>query len=475
MKVYCDNTSSYRRSSPGYRSGLTYPCIVLEKDNWDDYGYQTTYKAAIFKNSKTRVHFGEIKILHKSKKITKLPEIFEELSSDYCSLWQELKDYQIINNLENGKVLLEILNDINYNEILRDQFREVRGLKDSLRRFSDAERAYKEGYKFLNNNFDKSSFAFHYIENNESTTPFGNIGFKFSRKLLGMYRTIGIIGRNGVGKTTLLANLASSLSGVKKNSAKLSPRPPFSKIIAVSYSTFDDFYRPKINERTFSYTYCGIRGDKDLLNQSEIISSFSKSYKNLVSDGKVELWKECMNIFYLNQLESYFPEKRNTVQYFKQLSSGQKIMTLSFTQIINSIDLNSLLLFDEPENHLHPNGQNTLFKALDFLLNKFDSFSIISTHSPIFIQNIPQKNVFKVNSIDGIRKVQNLSIESFGQHFSKLTEEIFGFSENNLFFVEKLKELVDQKSNLDDEFNEIYDIDTSGVKYNLTNFENDKL
>lgn len=475
MKIYSDNESKWRRYIPSNKPGLQYPCVILEKDNWDDYGYSTNFKAAIYKNSKTRVHYGNVKILSKTEKNTKLETIFDELDENYCSLWQELDDYKIINSLDFGKDVFESLNDLNYNEVIRDEFQLHNGVRDSLRRFSDAERAYIEGFKFINNDLDKSSFAFRYIENNQSKTPFGTFSFKFSRKLLGMYRTIGLIGRNGVGKTTLLANLASSLSGVKKNSAKLSPRPPFSKIIAVSYSTFDDFYRPSKNERTFSYTYCGIRGDKELLNHGEIVDSFSKSYNSLIKKDRASLWNSCMNIFYLNRLDQYFPTDINIVSSFRKLSSGQKIMTLSFTQIINSIDTNSLLLFDEPENHLHPNGQNTLFKSLDFILNEFDSFSIISTHSPIFIQNIPRKNVFKINSINGVRSIKNLNIESFGQHFSKLTEEIFGFSENNLFYVEKLKSIVENKQNLGEEYNEVANIETVGVQYNLTNFEDDKL
>ena len=418
------------------------------------------------------MHQGTIKILKLDRKNTTLPETFENLSDDYCSLWQTLNDYEIINQMEFGREVLNALNDINNNEIIRDKFQNQVGLNDSLRRFSDAERAYLEGFKVLNNNNeDHSSFAFHYIEGLESTTPFGTFSFQFSRKLLGMYRTVGLIGRNGVGKTTLLANLAIVLSGVKKSAAKLSPRPPFSKVIAVSYSTFDDFYRPSKNERTFSYTYCGIRGEKDLLSRQEIEQLFTSTYKNIVKNERADLWNDCMNILYLKQLDLYFPDDISVIDSFKKLSSGQKIMTLSFTQVINTIDVNSLLLFDEPENHLHPNGQNTLFKCLDFILEKFDSFAIISTHSPIFIQNIPQKNVYKLSSINGIRNISTLQIESFGQHFSKLTEEIFGFSENNLFYVEKLKELTDNKEELGEEYQEVFQIDTAGVRYNLNNIE----
>lgn len=267
--------------------------------------------------------------------------------------------------------------------------------------------------------------------------------------------------------------MATSLSGIKKSHTKLSPRPPFSKIIAVSYSTFDDFYRPKSDERTFSYFYCGIRGEDDLLSKQQINDLFFTSFKRIKQSGKLQFWEECMNILYLNQLNTYMPDRNKIMTSFKSLSSGQKIMTMSFTQIIDVIDKNSVLLFDEPETHLHPNGQNTLFKCLDYILNKFDSFAILSTHSPIFIQNIPSANVIKMSSVSGNRLLQELSMESFGQHFSKLTEEIFGFSENNLYYVEKLKSIHDFKQELGDEYNDLSSIDSVGARFNLKNFEDD--
>lgn len=482
MNFYCDNTSTWRKNIPVKPKGIKYPCVVLEKDNWDDFGLETTFRAAIFDQSKSRVYVGEIKIYQKNTKSTKLDQQFSSLNDDFCSLWQDIEAYKIINDLIFGKELLNALNDLNYNEIIRESFGELGPVEVSLRRFSEAEKAYIDGIKVLNNESDKSNFSFHYIEDESSTTPFGQFRLLFSRDLCGIYRNIGIIGRNGVGKTTLMANLAIVLSGVKKSEAKLSPRPAFSKIIAISYSTFDDFYRPNLEERTFSYTYCGIRGKNDLLNKNQINSAFERHYKKIIRLGKIEIWNKCMDIMFLNQRTNYFQEDM-IIKSFKSLSSGQKIMTLSFTQIISNIKKNSLLLFDEPENHLHPNGQNTLFKCLDFLLNEYDSFSIISTHSPIFIQNIPTKNVFKLVSIDSVRKINNLSIETFGQHFSSLTEEIFGFSENNLFYIEKLKEIIDsnkdkpineESDEMTDILNELYNLNTSGVKFNLDNILNDK-
>jgi len=179
-----------------------------------------------------------------------------------------------------------------------------------------------------------------------------------------------------------------------------------------------------------------------------------------------------MNILYLNRFDSFFPDNTKILPSFKSLSSGQKIMTLSFTQIIGTVEKNSVLLFDEPETHLHPNGQNTLFKCLDFILHQFDSFAIISTHSPIFIQNIPSVNVLKLSSVNGVRSIHSLGLESFGQHFSKLTEEIFGFSENNLYYVEKIKEIHNARESLGSEYEDLLKIDSIGTKYHLKNFDN---
>jgi predicted ATPase len=474
MKIYSDNVVSWRKRAPRRKKGMKLPCVVMERDNWDDYSYTTSYLASIFDQQGNLVHDGSVKILQRDSKSTKIPDEFESLGDKYCSLWQSVKDYEAINKLDFGHDILSSLNDIIYDEVIRDKFKDHPGLRDSLRRFSEAEQAFQLGAKILTNSEDLSSFSFSYDEGETSGTPFGTVYFKFSRKLLGLYRVIGIIGRNGVGKTTLLANLARSLSGIKKTHTKLSPRPPFSKVIAVSYSTFDDFYRPSKEERTFSYFYCGIRdSENELLSKTKIHELFQNGYKSIVQSNKLEVWEKCMNILYLGRFDSYFPDRSKIMASFRSLSSGQKIMTLSFTQIVNTIEPNSVLLFDEPETHLHPNGQNTLFKCLDNLLQQFDSFAIISTHSPIFIQNIPSNNVLKLMSVDTVRSVQPLTIESFGQHFSKLTEEIFGFSENNLFYVEKLRQLYDTRGTLENEYDDLNTIDSIGARYHLKNFEND--
>ncbi len=78
---------------------------------------------------------------------------------------------------------------------------------------------------------------------------------------------------------------------------------------------------------------------------------------------------------------------------FTNMSSGQKLLVTIFSEILANIEQKSLLLFDEPETHLHPNMTFKLIKALSNLLETYDSYGVLATHSPIVLQQIPSKYV----------------------------------------------------------------------------------
>lgn len=62
------------------------------------------------------------------------------------------------------------------------------------------------------------------------------------------------------------------------------------------------------------------------------------------------------------------------------------------------------------------------------MLDDANSFGVISTHSPVVIQEIPGQCVKVVSKIDGQTSVVPLRIESFGTSVDTLTNEIFGLS-----------------------------------------------
>src|SRR5262249_4477472 len=94
-----------------------------------------------------------------------------------------------------------------------------------------------------------------------------------------------LIGRNGTGKTQLLAHLAQTLYGageideehtkLRGTSNVVGELPDFSKVIAISYSAFDQFPIPKRVPRQrrkslFDYKYCGLRNAAGAIDMNEL-------------------------------------------------------------------------------------------------------------------------------------------------------------------------------------------------------------
>jgi len=125
----------------------------------------------------------------------------------------------------------------------------------------------------------------------------------------------------------------------------------------------------------------------------------------------------------------------------KVLSSGQSFLISTITEVIANIRENSLLLFDEPEMHLHPNAIANLMRAIDSILIKFDSYAIIATHSPIILQEIPSRYVRIFDRVGSIPYVRRLNIESFGENLDLLSEEVFQTKDVKGGYMEVLKQL----------------------------------
>nr|WP_256441397.1 AAA family ATPase [Acetobacter sp. P5B1] len=93
------------------------------------------------------------------------------------------------------------------------------------------------------------------------------------------------------------------------------------------------------------------------------------------------------------------------------------------------LESESLVLFDEPETHLHPNAVANLFVVLTEILDQNASYAIVATHSPLVIQQIPSKRVLHFTREGGVTYADSLRFESFGEGISELTEHVFRTSE----------------------------------------------
>ena len=121
-----------------------------------------------------------------------------------------------------------------------------------------------------------------------------------------------------------------------------------------------------------------------------------------------------------------------------RLSSGQAILLTVLTEILAVIEIGSLVLYDEPELHLHPNAIAGLMRGFSRILNKFESYAIIATHSPLILQQVPSHYVRVFRRIGDQPFVDPLRIESFGGDVAELTEEVFQVSTADTYFREWL-------------------------------------
>lgn len=418
-----------------------YPAFVFTETNWDDFDYKSSFILFYYKNARNRIEIGNVKILQEGKLVTHLPTKFRKLSDKFCSLGQANFYYETLTEfleVPEIEVLMDDLNDVGFNVGLRDQFEKERGYSDSLIRFSEAKKALNEARRIIYNLPVRNTFRFKFTSQAKGFSVPHEIPIFFDKNAFVPGRIIAFIGKNGAGKTQILSNLASSLSGLS-NQGKFSTKyaPPFSRVLAVSYSLFDSFAKPT-SSRVFSYFYCGIQTEKGILSEKQIARKFKAAYAAVVDQGlrQVQLLGKYVDELVGSELAelvfgkdydntspgiSFYDEKGYSV-----LSSGQSILLLILTEILAYIRPESLILFDEPETHLHPNAMSGFVAVLTKIVNKFDSYAIVATHASQIIQELPSKYVLSFQKDgEGSVFVRRPSIETFGENLTTLTQTIF--------------------------------------------------
>ena len=120
----------------------------------------------------------------------------------------------------------------------------------------------------------------------------------------------------------------------------------------------------------------------------------------------------------------------------------------SITAIMSMIRSNSLIIMDEPEQHLHPRAVTALMHSVYKLLEIYDSYALISTHSPYVIRELVSPNVLIFKRFDNTLAVKRIGIESFGEDVSVLSDTVFGNMSDEKRY-EKFIETVVARNNYD--------------------------
>lgn len=173
----------------------------------------------------------------------------------------------------------------------------------------------------------------------------------------------------------------------------------------------------------------------DLLIQSLIIIESDPMFAN----NYVTRW-------FSKEFEPYREE------YFHRLSSGHKIALLMIMEMIFHLEVNSLLIIDEPELHLHPPLLSSLIKAINHLLVVKNAVGIVATHSPVVLQEINSKCTWIINRDGHNVKIKRPEIETFGENLNTLTREVFGLEVENSGYEGLIKDVVNNSDSLKEVF-----------------------
>lgn len=462
-----------------------YPFFLLSGSNWDDFGTKSSFAIHYYKSSNELIKMGEIKILAEGVSVTALPREFSSLDPSCISLGQSLSFYENLSslfNIEECEVILNSLNDIAWKPSKSEAFESKSSYRNSLLRENEARSSLRFGRSIILGEAYDEHFSFEYTASIEGANNPFSISIDFDEEDPIPGRIVGVIGRNAVGKTQLLGNLAKDLVQTQKVSQKTvddrnkkfeGNRPVFNRVMAISYSAFDKFSRPK--DHYASYVYCGIRNDNGVLSRKHLIENYKQNLLRIRELNRENTWVKAMSEILDNKNDEFHIKLNEEIEIdfsneyddgaLSIMSSGQSILAHFITAVIARIQEHTLILFDEPETHLHPNAVAHLFNVLDRILKRYDSFAIIATHSPIVIQEIPRKRLILLTREGNNTLNTPMEFETFGESISELTRHVFDTVSTPHYYKKVLKSLSENRS-----FEEVNNLFDDGLSFNAKSY-----
>ncbi len=378
----------------------------LEIDNWDDYHFKTLFNLTIFDSQGVEHNIGNVKIAYVGQESgyteERIPEYFESLkeqSIKFFSLGQDADYYQnLVENFpkETVKEVLESLRDVSLDPKLLESIENENSFKSSLLRYVNRSSISNQFLRVLNGGAVLTEYSFIYESPSSDDYAHFRLDFDVIPDSKPSSNLHVLIGRNGVGKTTLLNKMVKALLPNREYNEDAGTftkdeafgqseleKDYFSGVVSISFSAFDPFTPPPDQPDPNSgicYRYIGLKNNKDVIKNSgelkgpeELRNELVESLKATLSyQGMRERWLSsvqklesdgnflAMNLRELAKIaDQDFTENRMELEAaaherFKKLSSGHAIVLLSLTQLVESLGMKTLVLIDEPESHLHP-------------------------------------------------------------------------------------------------------------------------
>lgn len=463
-------TLKFKKDSSKRGTSSEQNVAYLWVNNWDDFSFKTTFNLTLVDSTGVSHQIGDVKIGYvdqaKGWTAESMPDEFESLPGSFFSLGQSTEYYSALRALPGEyreEILLALRDVVRVHEALTSAT-EQGVFQTSLLRSVNYASISEQFKRIIDGGAVRTEYHFGYRTAQKAEHAEFALTFDVHPNVKPSQNIHVLIGRNGIGKTTLLNGMIASLTnehehvdgaGYFFDMAAL-PQPTligsgyFSGAVSVSFSAFDPFNPPQDRNdgaSSLRYSYIGLKEvqadgkartskhkdlpdlGKDFL--SSLMGCFGLSLKRerwltairfLESDTN---FKE-MDLARLVEINDQEDLKKRAAKVFLKMSSGHAIVLLTITRLIEKAEEKTLVIMDEPESHLHPPLLSAFTRALADLLHKINGVAIIATHSPVVLQEVPKNCVWKMRRTRLSAQVDRPELETFGENVGTLTREVFG-------------------------------------------------
>lgn len=506
--------------------------FYLEMDDWNDFGYCTTYHLHATKRlTKTgkNTYLGSINILKKGQKehdsrllnkevkAGKLTNPFERLPNDYCAISFSLELYRGLYKCLTNKQRTDFIRDMRMilsdDEFRYNEFKDEPGFETSLLRDVSMDSfVLKKGRSLM-----QRDGKYHDWEHEKLKVNLKYIHQEIDLDFSGIKNAedcdnlpsgvIAFIGHNGCGKSTALYQLAKVLFEAPNDRLHLkdvSVEPNdigINKLLMFSYSAFDNFVMPGgtladyrlisdgMIDNSGRFVFCGLRdvkkevddviraylakkedgmdrpiekyidfnklrvNDIALKTIDDLSHEFSRALllvinnpkkydilKQIIGDSEIVLPSLFVSIQWIN---SFLAEK-DILQNYKSLSTGVKFFLHTLVHLIAYLEDNSIVLFDEPENHLHPPFLSFMMSEFRKIIHTSHSVMLVSTHSPVILQETFSKNVYIMDRSNGETTIHHPKTEIYGESFGLINSMVFNLTSDITNYYDVIDELYEK-------------------------------
>ncbi|BDT58092.1 hypothetical protein MasN3_15860 [Massilia varians] len=301
----------------------------------------------------------------------------------------------------------------------------------------------------------------------------------FKPDSLGQNLIHAFIGRNGLGKTRLLMDIASTLSGFSPSDVAEESREWVRQVIEknqrrVVVLTHEPDRWKRFADKKVKIVPLNVFGQAwiqlaqplfDLVSSSaDDRSDFSWSALHRIArdhipieklhfprkDGVYVHWKSIEAMF---DKEASTPAKdfdqTRPVEFIDEdgnsleISAGQKVILTFLTRLYDGAHENTVYLFDEPEVHLHPQFISLVMLILYDALAATQSIAIISTHSPYVIRELDKNyvTVIKPSDEEGVDFARP-TLQTRGGSIGAISQFVFEHSDATSLTRSRLMEFI---------------------------------